>query len=79
MTASRATEGVWERFRDRFITKTSDSIEYAWSYPGGMLTMEKDRIYADINQRVIDLKAEANAKSEICLESVFYSTTVHPL
>ncbi len=45
---------IWTRFRDCFTTKTRDTSEYAFTYLRGLLTMDKERNYANIARRVID-------------------------
>jgi len=45
---------VWSRFRHCFETKTRDTAGYARFYLRGLLTMAKQRNYANIARRVID-------------------------
>ena len=42
----------WESFRKRFTTRTHDTSEHAYDYIYGMLTMDKERCFAGISQRV---------------------------
>ena len=45
---------LWTRFRLHFATQTRGSSEYAWIYLRGLLTMEKNRNFANISRRVLD-------------------------
>lgn len=45
--------GIWSRFKECFRTKTHDTSEYGWVYLRGILTMDKNRNYANIARRVI--------------------------
>jgi hypothetical protein len=40
--------GFWQRFRERFKTKTRDTSEYAYSYMSGQLRMGEKRNFANI-------------------------------
>ena len=45
--------GIWSRFKGCLKTKTHDTSEYGWVYLRGILTMDRDRNYANIARRVI--------------------------
>jgi SRSO17 transposase len=52
-------QGHWERFRGHFRTKTRDTSEHALAYMQGQMTMENDRHFAGIANRLESADGQA--------------------
>ena len=67
---------IWTRFRKCFTTKSRDTSEYAFTYLRGLLTMDKERNYANTARRVIDPKDDGQNIQQFMSDSPWSARSV---
>jgi len=66
----------WERFRGCFKTRTRDAAEHAWTYLRGLLLMDTERNFANIDRRVISPEGDGQNLQQFMSDSPWVTAAV---